>query len=114
ACGLWERAAARRRAGAAPPRPPRLSELTQDAILDPLRAPPIERRHRTAAEQHREVQVIASGETGRAGAADSLLHLDHIADRDVDRRKVRIERYQPPAVVYDDAVVVASHYFHDF
>ena len=55
-------------AGAAPG----LAELAQHAVLDPLRAPPVDRRDGVAAEQHREVQVVAAGEAGGAAAAERL------------------------------------------
>ena len=38
----------------------RLAELPQDAVLDPVRVPPLDRIHHLAVDEHREVQVIAA------------------------------------------------------
>ena len=62
-------------------REPCVRELAQDAVLNPLRAPPIDRRDRVAAEQHREVQVVAARETRCAAAPELGLALDELARR---------------------------------
>src|SRR6267142_2224399 len=47
-----------------------------DAVPDPLRVPPLERRDRDAGDEHLEVQVIADGQACRARASH-LLALGH-------------------------------------
>ena len=50
----------------------RLADLPENAIVEPMLIPPFDGIHRRALQQHREVQVIAAGEAGRAGAAELL------------------------------------------
>src|SRR6267142_3283435 len=77
-----------------------------DAVPDPLRVPPLERRDRDAGDEHLEVQVIADGQACRARASH-LLALGHpVADLHLDRRQVRVERLQPEPVVEDHGVAV--------
>src|SRR2546428_4888762 len=73
------------------------SERPADAIADPLRVPPLDRRDRHAVDQHLVVQVIAEREPGRT-AASQLLALGHaVTELDRDRRKMSVERLQPEA-----------------
>src|SRR6267378_380396 len=53
-------------------------QRTIDAVADPLRVPPLERRDRYAGDQHLEVQMIAKGqELGRTGATGLAIG-DHL------------------------------------
>ena len=52
------------------------TQLSQHAVLDPVRIPPFHRRDRVALKEHGEVQVIAAGQTGLAAQADLLIALD--------------------------------------
>ena len=60
----------------------------------------------SALQQHREVQVIAAGQSGGAGAAKLLALRHRIADLHADRRQVRVERLHAEAVIEDHAVAV--------
>src|SRR6266545_7998680 len=51
-----------------------------DAIADPLQVPPLHRRHRHAADQRLEVDVIADGQPGGAAAPELLSLGDGVAD----------------------------------
>ena len=68
--------------------------------------PPLDRVHLHAADQHREVQVVAAGQPGRARAAERLALLDGVALLHVHRRQVRVERLHAQPVIDDDAVAV--------
>src|SRR5262245_12164145 len=52
-------------------------DFAQHAILHPLRAPPVHRRHLLTADEHREVEMIAAGQPGHAAAAELVSLLDH-------------------------------------
>ena len=54
----------------------------------------------------REVQVIAAGQAGRVAAADLLAAGHRVADLDVERHQVAVERLHAQAVVDDHAVAV--------
>ena len=47
-----------------------LANLAEDAIFHPVRIPPLDRIHRHAVDEHREVQVIAARQPGCAGPAE--------------------------------------------
>src|SRR5437660_4162506 len=82
-------------------REPGFLQRTIDAVADPPRVPPLERRDRDAGDEHLEVQMIADGQA-RGARASQLLTLGHaIADLHLDRRQVRVERLQPEPVVED-------------
>src|SRR5262245_30072624 len=81
-------------------------DFTEHAVLEPLRAPPVHRRDLLAAHEHREMQVIATGEAGHAAAPDLLSLLHHVADLDENRREVSVERLDTEAVIDHDAVPV--------
>src|SRR5262245_5378699 len=77
-----------------------------DAIANPLRIPPFDRRDRHAVDQDFVVQVIAEGETGRAAAPELLTLGDGVAELDRDGREVAVERLQAEAVVEDHGIAV--------
>src|SRR5437879_8576809 len=53
-------------------REPGVLQRTIDAVADPLRVPPLERRDRDAGDEHLEVQMIADGQARGAPAAQLL------------------------------------------
>src|SRR5262245_31454854 len=91
---------------------PRLShaacrrDLAQHAVLHPLLAPPVDRRHLLTADQHREVEVVAAGEPRHPAAADLLAFLHLVAHLDADRREVGVERLHTETVVEHHTVAV--------
>src|SRR5688572_14414541 len=87
-------------------RPARGLDLAEDAVLHPLLAPPVHRRHLLAADEHREVEVVAAGQPGHAAAPDHLPLFDAVAHLRVDRRQMPVERLNTHAVVDDHAVAV--------
>jgi hypothetical protein len=56
-----------------------LPQLAHDPVLDPLRAPPVDRCDRMSGQQHREMQMIAAGEAGLAAQAWSAVFVDGLA-----------------------------------
>src|SRR5687767_8068759 len=84
----------------------RLTELARYAVLDPLRAPPVDRRDRSPAQQHREMQMITAGESGRSAASKLLVHPHAVAALHADGREVRVQRLQTHAMIDDHAVSV--------
>ena len=52
------------------------------------------------------MQVIAAGQTGHAAPSDRLAAADAVADVDVERRKMPVERLHAHPVVDDHAVAV--------
>ena len=56
-----------------------LADLAEHAVFHPVRIPPLDRIHLDAADQHREVQMVATGQPGGAGAAQRLALLDRVA-----------------------------------
>src|SRR3954452_11550025 len=86
--------------------PERVVQLAGDAVLNPVRIPPVDRVHRATVQQHREVQAIAAGEPCHAAPAERLSLDNGIADLDVERRQVLIERGNAHPVVEDDAVAI--------
>src|SRR5688572_26424474 len=64
----------------------RLTEFSRYAVLDPLRTPPVDRRDRAPAEQHREMQMITAGESGRSAASKLLAHLHAVTALHADGR----------------------------
>src|SRR5688572_5825373 len=81
-------------------------DLAEHAVLHPLRAPPVDRRHLFAADEHREMQMVAAGESGHAAAADLLSLVDSLPDLDVDGRQMSVQRLHAKTMVDDDAVAV--------
>src|SRR5262245_23930589 len=85
ACGGCLQAA--RPGGRPPPRLPCRSrrrsacrlDLPQHAVLEPLLAPPVHRRHLLPAHEHREVEMVAPGQPGHPAAADHLPFFDLVA-----------------------------------
>ena len=55
-------------------------DLAEDAVLQPLLAPPVNRRHLFAADERGEVQMIAAGEPGLTAAANLLAFFHLVAD----------------------------------
>jgi hypothetical protein len=92
--------------GAARHGAPGLYDLANHAVLHPLRAPPVERCDLLSAHQHREVEVIAAGETRHAAAAELLPFLHLVADFHRKRRQVPVERLDAHSVVDHHAVAV--------
>src|SRR6476660_2552265 len=80
--------------------------LALHPVGNPMRIPPFNRRHHPAADEHREVQVIAAGKTGHAAASDRLPARHLVADFDVERREVPVQRLHSHPVIDDDAVAV--------
>src|SRR5262249_59468021 len=81
-------------------------QFRRDVAADPLPVPPLHGQDRDAVEIDAEVQVVAAGEAGLAGLAEDLALLDLVADLDVDRAQVAVERVEPEAVVEDHRVAV--------
>ena len=75
-------------------------------VLEPLRAPPVDRRHLLSAYQHREMQVVPAGEPRHAAPANLCPFFDFVTDFDPDRRQVTVERLDTKAMIDDHAVTV--------
>src|SRR6266851_1569576 len=83
-----------------------LVQLADDAVLNPVGVPPFDWVHHLSVHQHREVEVIAAGETRHAALAHFLFFVDHLSGLHGDRRQVPVQRLDAHAVVQDDAVAV--------
>src|SRR5947207_9910893 len=81
-------------------------ELSLHAVLDPVWIPPLDRIDHLSIHQHREMEVVAAGEPRHPAAADGLAFRDGIADLDVERREMAVQRLDAHAVIDDDAVAV--------
>src|SRR5262245_52765502 len=81
-------------------------ELSIDAVLDPVRIPPVDGRDHASTDEHREVKVIAAGEAGRVAEADRLPARYLVAGFYIERHKMSVQRLHAHAVIENDRVAV--------
>src|SRR5436190_2048184 len=81
-------------------------QLAQNAILNPVLIPPLDGIHHVAIHQHREVQMIAAGESGHSASPKFLFLFDHLTSLDADGRLMSIQRLHAHPVINDDAVAI--------
>ncbi|MBZ5514785.1 MAG: nucleoside hydrolase [Acidobacteriia bacterium] len=74
-------------------------ELRFDPIVDPVRVPPLDRVDGNSIEQHREVDVVATGESGLPAAADFLIALHRVACLNGDGAHVAVKALEAATVV---------------
>src|SRR6478736_2046037 len=72
--------------------PAGFAHLAKHPIFHPLLVPPLDRVDRVAVDEHREVEMIAAGQTRHPRAADLLALRDRVADLHFERREVRVQR----------------------
>ena len=100
------RGARRARRCAAARRAAELAQLGMDAVLDPVRVPPLARVHLLAEEDHGEVQVVPRGQARGIALRDDLPARHGVARLDREAGQVSVEGEQAEAVVDHDRVAV--------
>src|SRR5262245_24223509 len=78
------------------------SELGFEVFLDPALVKPLRRIDEGARGQHREVQMVATGEAGRTRAAERLALRDGLALFDGDLGEMSVQAEESHAVVDED------------